>query len=171
MRPPTPLAATITDEYERPVADLIRPYTELDGDTLGSIVGVPFDTSILGRQGAKLGPGVVRQGLNACLCYEPGLGVDLSEAPRIADYGDVEVVQTNVDETWDRVSAVVAELLSSGKPLAVIGGNPWEWLAVIPRLAGPMLELNARGEECDSPTGRAARCPAGSRAPWRASSA
>jgi formimidoylglutamase len=123
MRPPAPLSATIVDEYERPVADLIRPYTELDGDTLGSIVGIPFDTSILGRQGAKLGPGAVRQGLNSCLCYEPGLGVDLSEAPRIADYGDIDVVQTNVDETWDRVSAVVADLLSAGKPLAVIGGD------------------------------------------------
>ncbi len=123
MRPPAPMAATIVDEYESPIADLIRPHTELDGDVLGAIVGIPFDTSILGRQGAKLGPSAVRQGLNSCLCYEPSLGVDLSQAPRVADYGDVDVIQTNVDETWDRVSDVVAELVGFGKPLAVIGGD------------------------------------------------
>jgi formimidoylglutamase len=123
MRPPAALAATIVDEYESPVADLIRPHHELEGDVLGSIVGVPFDTSILGRQGAKLGPKAVREGLNACLCYEPGLGVNLAEAPRIADYGDVDVVQTNVDETWDRVSMVIDELVKFGRPLAVIGGD------------------------------------------------
>jgi formimidoylglutamase len=123
MRPPAPLAATIVDEYERPIADLIRPHDEIDGEPLGSIVGIPFDTSILGRQGAKLGPAAVRAGFNACLCYEPGLGVDLADAPRVADYGDVDVVQTNVDETWDRVSNVVAELVGFGRPLAVIGGD------------------------------------------------
>jgi agmatinase len=64
----------------------------------------------------------VREGLNACLSYEPGLGVDLSQT-RIADYGDVDVIQTNVDETWDRVSAVVAALVGFGLPLAVIGGD------------------------------------------------
>jgi formimidoylglutamase len=123
MRPPAPLSATIVDEYEAPVADLIRPHTELDGDVLGSIVGIPFDTSILGRQGAKLGPAAIRDGLNSCLCYEPGLGVDLSEAPRVADYGDVDVMQTDVDETWDRVSNTVEELIGFGRPLAVMGGD------------------------------------------------
>jgi len=123
MRPPTPLAATIVDEYERPVAELIRPYDQIDGEPLGSILGIPFDSSILGRQGAKAGPAAVRGGFSGCLCYEPGLGVDLADAPRVADYGDVDVMQTNVDETWDRVSNVVAELVGFGRPLAVIGGD------------------------------------------------
>ncbi|HEY4427984.1 MAG TPA: agmatinase family protein, partial [Solirubrobacteraceae bacterium] len=123
MRPPAPLVATIADDYERPVAELIRPHDEIDGEPLGSILGIPFDSSILGRQGAKLGPAAVRAGFNACLCYEPGLGVDLAGAPRVADYGDVDVVQTNVDETWDRVSLVVQELIGFGRPLAVIGGD------------------------------------------------
>ena len=123
MRPPAALGAMIADEFEAPVADLIRPHMEVGDSVLGAIVGVPFDTSILGRQGAKLGPRSVREGLNACLCYEPGIEVDLSKAPRIADYGDIDVIQTNVDETWDRVSAVIAELVGFGKPLVVIGGD------------------------------------------------
>jgi formimidoylglutamase len=123
MRPPAPLHSTITDQWEAPIADLIRPVDEVDGEPLAAILGIPFDTSILGRQGAKLGPAAVRSGLNSCLCYEPGLGVDLAPAPRVADYGDVDIVQSDTDETWDRVTAVVSALVGFGRPLAVIGGD------------------------------------------------
>jgi formiminoglutamase len=120
---PTPLAATITDEYERPIADLIRPRTEIDGEPFASLVGIPFDTSIAGRRGAKSGPASVRAGLNSCLCYEPGLEVDLADAPRVADYGDVDVKFTNVDETWEMVSDVIQGLVALKRPLVTIGGD------------------------------------------------
>lgn len=123
LLPPTPLAPVIVDEYERPIADLVRPASEVDGSPLASIVGVPFDTSIMGRRGAKSGPAAVRQGLNSCLCYEPGLDVDLSEAPRVADFGDVDVVHTDVDETWNRVTEVIEALVRLERPLVTIGGD------------------------------------------------
>lgn len=123
LLPPTPLSAAIVDEYERPVADLVRPAAEIEGEPLASIVGVPFDTSIMGRRGAKSGPASVRAGLNSCLCYEPGLEVDLSEAPRVADYGDVDVLHTEVDATWDRVSDAIEGLVALGRPLVTIGGD------------------------------------------------
>jgi agmatinase len=123
LLPPTPMAPAVRDEYERPVADLIRPAAEVEGDPLASILGIPFDTSIMGRRGAKSGPTTVREGLNACLCYEPGIDVDLSEAPRVADFGDVDVLHTNVDETWSRVTDVVEAIVRLGHPLVTIGGD------------------------------------------------
>jgi hypothetical protein len=56
-----PLSPLIRDEYERPVADLVRPAAEVEGDPLATILGVPFDTSIMGRRGAKGGPAAVRR--------------------------------------------------------------------------------------------------------------
>lgn len=123
LLPATPLAPAIRDEYERPVAELVRPASEVSGTPLASLVGVPFDTSIMGRRGAKSGPSAVRAGLNASLSYEPGIDVDLAEAPRVADYGDVDVLLTDVDETWDRVSDVVEALVGLGRPLVTIGGD------------------------------------------------
>lgn len=123
LLPAAPLAPAIVDEYEHPASELIRPAAELTDEPLASIVGVPFDTSILGRRGAKGGPAAVRTGLNASLLYEPGIEVDLSEAPRVADYGDVDVMHTDVDATWDRVSDVVEGLTKLGKPLVAIGGD------------------------------------------------
>lgn len=56
------------------------------------------------------------------LCYDAGLDVDLSRARRVADLGDVAVVQTDVDETWRRVSDVVSRL-PPRLPLVAIGGD------------------------------------------------
>src|SRR5690606_2174614 len=47
----------------------------------------------------------------------------LSEAPRVADYGDVDVVHTDVDATWDRVSDVLEALTRLGRPVVAIGGD------------------------------------------------
>ena len=119
---PPSLVPPVRDAYEAPAADVVRPAAEVV-DPLIHLLGVPFDVTILGRRGAKEGPAGVRRGFLTCLSYEPGLGVDLSTAPRIADVGDVDVLHTNVDATWDRVSAVVEALVGTGVPLAVVGGD------------------------------------------------
>ena len=97
-----PESATRT---EAPAADIVRPAGELD-DPLVHLLGIPFDVTILGRRGAKEGPAGVRGGFLTCLTYEPGLDIDLAVSRGIADVGDVDVLHTNVEGTWDRVSAV-----------------------------------------------------------------
>jgi formimidoylglutamase len=122
LLPPPALAPAVRDDYEAPAADVVRPAGEVD-DPLVNMVGVPFDASILGRRGAKGGPAGVRTGFLTCLAYEPGLGIDLSEARKIADHGDVDVLHTSVEGTWDRVSDVVEALAATGTPLVVLGGD------------------------------------------------
>jgi formimidoylglutamase len=123
LLPATPLAPMVPDDYDRPVSELVRPVAEVSGAPLASLVGVPFDTSILGRRGAKGGPAAVRQALAGSLAYEPGIDVDLAEAPRIADFGDVDVMHTDVDETWNRVTDVIEALTRLGHPVVTIGGD------------------------------------------------
>ncbi len=123
LHPAAPLAPGIVDPYERPGSELLRPAAEVETTPLANLVGVPFDTSIMGRRGAKSGPEAVRWGFNASLLYEPNLGVDLSGTPRIADYGDIDVMHTSVEQTWDRVSTVVEALIRLGQPLVTIGGD------------------------------------------------
>jgi agmatinase len=141
LLPAAELSPRILDEYERPVAELIRPASELD-EALLSVVGIPFDAAILGRRGAKDGPAAVRSALNGFLCYEPNLDIDLSTAKKVADFGDIDVLHTRIEETWDRVSEVVAALIRLPQPLLVIGGDhglTFPVLRAITRtLAGPI---------------------------------
>lgn len=134
LAPPS-LTPGVRDPYEAPTADVVRPAHEVDAP-LASLLGIPFDVTILGRRGAKEGPAGVRKGFLTCLSYEPGLGIDLS-TERIADLGDVDVLHTDVEGTWDRVSDVVAEVVGTGTPLAIIGGDHG--------LAFPVLRGVARG--------------------------
>ena len=120
--PPPSLAPGVRDPYEAPAADIVRPMSELE-DPLVHLLGIPFDVTILGRRGAKEGPAGVRRGFLTCLTYEPGLDIDLATSRGIADVGDVDVLHTNVEGTWDRVSAIVAALVGTGTPLVCIGGD------------------------------------------------
>jgi formimidoylglutamase len=102
----------------------VRPAAELATDEAGAaLVAIPFDTTTLGRGGSRHGPAAVRAALATSLCYDAGFGVDLSDAPRVADWGDVDVVHTDVDETWRRVSETVESLARTGLPLVVVGGD------------------------------------------------
>ena len=112
----------LPDKYDDPVAALVQPARDVE-QPLASLVGVPFDTTTLGRRGSKYGPGEIRRALSALLCYDPGFGVDLADARPVADHGDVDVVQTDVTETWRRISVAVSTIAELGAPLIVLGGD------------------------------------------------
>lgn len=123
LLPAPAMRPAVADEYEHPASELVRPAHEVEGAPLANLVGLPFDTSILGRRGAKQGPEAVRWGLNASLLYDPNIDVDLTDAPKIADFGDVDVMHTQVEPTWERVSEVTEALTRLGQPLIVLGGD------------------------------------------------
>jgi formimidoylglutamase len=120
--PAQPLAHPIPDEYDDQVAHLIRPANQVD-DPMAALVGIPFDTTTLGRRGSRFGPTEIRTALAGLLCYDPGFGVDLSGARPVADYGDVDVLQTEVEETWRRVSEVIKAITTPGVALIAMGGD------------------------------------------------
>lgn len=119
-----PLAPAVRDAFDQPVTDLIHlPRDPAATDALLSLVGVPFDTTTMGRRGSKHAPGAIRQALTGLLSYHGGFDVDLGNSGGLVDYGDVEVVDTDVAETWSRISAVTRVLAAQPRPLAVLGGD------------------------------------------------
>lgn len=115
----------------------MRPAAELAPDVAGAaLVGIPFDTTTLGRGGSRHGPAAVRAALATCLCYDAGFGIDLAGAPRVADWGDVDVVLTDVDESWRRVTDCVGSLARTGLPLVAIGGDHGLTFPILRGLAG-----------------------------------
>ncbi len=112
------------DPYDSGVAALL-----LDGEPQGavapvaSMVGVPFDTTTMGRRGAKHGPAGIREAFAGLLTYHAGYDSDLHGSGGIADYGDVRVVDTDVETTWARITEAVRVLASESRPLIVLGGD------------------------------------------------
>lgn len=88
-----------------------------------AIVGVPFDTAVLGRRGARFGPAAIRAALYRAYTWGGELGVDLAEDLRLADCGDVRVAHTSVERTHARLRRVVAAVAASGAVPCVLGGD------------------------------------------------
>ena len=123
-----------TDPFDRSIAEVVRPAGELAAPLL-SLVGIPFDTTTIGRRGAKEAPAGIRRALAGLYSYHAGYAVDVADGGGIADYGDVDVVATDVEQTWERVSEVTAALAAEGRPLAVLGGDHG---CMFPALRGAM---------------------------------
>jgi len=104
------------------VGDILRPF-DPEGEAEVGLVGIPSDRGVVShRQGARLAPQVVREGLLECSTYNLDLDVDISDL-RIVDCGDVEIVVNDFEETHRRVELALMPLFETGMTLLVIGGD------------------------------------------------
>ncbi len=83
--------------------------------------GVPYDKTSTFRSGSRLGPSALRDISANLELYSIRTGVDLEGVP-VHDMGDVDIVE-KLDDTLDRVRAVVTELRSRSKMSIMAGGE------------------------------------------------
>ena len=116
-------SVAIEDEYDTNVGEVITDAREADSADVG-IVGMPFDTGcVAGPRGSREGPSGVRAALTHGTCYNPELDVDIGEGIDVVDYGDVDVVHTDIRETHDRVERVLTAVTESDVVPFSIGGD------------------------------------------------
>ncbi|WP_017974551.1 agmatinase [Actinopolyspora halophila] len=97
-------------------------YSEVsDADAL--LWGVPFDTGVSYRPGARFGPGHVRQSSRLLRPYNPAVGVSPFAARQVADAGDVGVNPFDVAEAISTVESAAGEMSGTGRTLITIGGD------------------------------------------------
>jgi len=122
LLPPTPVGKFVPDKYDVEMADLIKPWQELNRADVG-IIGIPYDTSVLIRRGCRFGPEGVRSALAFSTSYEPGLDIDLTKGIAIADFGNIDPMHTDVLETHRRVELVMTEIRRLDVTPLAIGGD------------------------------------------------
>ena len=88
----------VPDEYDVGLSDIMVDWREAETADIG-LVGVPFDTAIMGRRGCRFGPQSVRNSLVFSNVYEPGIG------------------------THERIEKVVTAIFDQGVTPVIIGGD------------------------------------------------
>lgn len=121
LKPAAPIRP-IGDNIDRSAGLLLRPVGEVRYP-LASVIGIPFDTTTLGRRGAAQGPTAIRDAIAKCLSYNANWDVDLASGPGVVDLGDIDVVSTDVETTWERISEVARDTYLEGGPVVVFGGD------------------------------------------------
>ena len=87
------------------------------------VYGVPYDTGVTFRPGARFGPRAVRDASAYVKRYHVEHGVDVCDALSIADGGDAPVSPFELRRTLDTVGEFAVELGDEGSKLLAIGGD------------------------------------------------
>ncbi len=116
-----------------------------------AFLGVPFDLGTTLRPGARFGPQAIRtasawwpytsdDGTKAGGWYDLSLGRWILRGVTMADCGDVEIAATEITANLDRITRVVAGVLSAGSFPVIVGGDHAITFPVVRALAdhGPL---------------------------------
>ena len=87
------------------------------------VAGVPFDSGVSYRPGARFGPSHVRESSRLLRPYHPALDVSPFEIAQVADAGDISANPFNIIEAIEAVEAAALDLTAGGASLLTIGGD------------------------------------------------
>ncbi|MGN9840439.1 agmatinase [Nonomuraea sp. H19] len=110
-----------------------------------AVVGVPFDTGVSYRPGARFGPAAVREASRLLRPYHPELDVSPFEHVQVADAGDIACNPFNIEEAVETIADAASELLAGGAKPVTIGGDhtiALPLLRAISRVHGPVALLH-----------------------------
>lgn len=110
-----------------------------------AVVGVPFDSGVTYRPGARFGPMAVRQASRLLRAYHPGLDVHPFAAQQVADAGDIACTPFDIARAIGEIEDGAGELLASAGHLLAIGGDhtiSLPLLRAIARRFGPIALLH-----------------------------
>jgi len=87
------------------------------------IAGVPFDSGVSYRPGARFGPAHIRESSRLLRPYNPAAGVSPFTDLQVADAGDVAVNPFSIEEAIAAVERAARQLLEAAGFLLTLGGD------------------------------------------------
>jgi agmatinase len=88
-----------------------------------AVVGIPFDSGVTYRPGARFGPNAVRNASRLLRSYHPGLDVQPFAAQQVADAGDIACNPFDIAEAIGQIETGADALLERAGALLSIGGD------------------------------------------------
>ncbi len=99
------------------------PHVEISASYDVAIIGVPFDGGVSYRPGARFAPGKVREVSALGRSFNWARGEDLFARLKVADVGDCPTIPIDLNQTYLKIEAHFAKLLSFKKRFLAIGGD------------------------------------------------
>lgn len=93
------------------------------GKAAVAIAGIPFDSGVSYRPGARFGPTAVRNGSKLLRPYHPALQTHPMHVHQVADAGDIAVNPFDIAEAIAAVDRAARALLGQAGHLIAIGGD------------------------------------------------
>jgi agmatinase len=106
-----------------------------------AIVGVPFDTGVTYRPGARFGPAYIRQASRLLKPYNPALDVSPFAHQQVVDAGDLAFNPFDIPTAMRQIEDGAYELIRDGALLISLGGDhtiAYPLLKAVNRVHGPV---------------------------------
>lgn len=88
-----------------------------------AVVGVPFDTGVTYRPGARFGPAAIRQASRLLKPYHPALDVSPFAQAQVVDAGDIAANPFDIEVAVEQVRDGIADLLTTPRQRVVLLGG------------------------------------------------
>lgn len=88
-----------------------------------AIVGVPFDSGVSYRPGARFGPRAIRGASKMLRPYHPALDVEPFNAQQIVDAGDIATNPFDIEEAVQTIADAATSLYAKANRLITLGGD------------------------------------------------
>jgi len=124
-----------------------------------AVLGIPFDSMVTNRPGARFGPNAIRQSSIRGRNYSQQMEVGVYERLRCVDVGDVPVNPFDYAETFRQIESRVSELQQRGAAVVSLGGDHSVLLPILratnkkyPRLT--IIQFDAHSDTSDEGWGQ-----------------
>lgn len=116
--------ATVVPRYGgEPTFARLPRLSDLPGEADVAILGVPFDSGVSYRPGARFGPGHIRESSRLLRPYNPAAGVSPFAAQQVADAGDLGVNPFDIGEAIATIERGARSLLERAGRVLTLGGD------------------------------------------------
>ena len=140
-----PVDATVVPRFGGPSTFARLPRLDEVGRTDVAIVGVPFDSGVSYRPGARFGPAHVRTSSKLLRTYNPVQDVEPFAVQQVADAGDIACNPFDIEAAISQIDAGVREVLDVSNKLVTIGGDhtiALPLLRVMQEIHGPIAVVH-----------------------------
>jgi agmatinase len=144
-QPRGPVDATRVPRYAGPTTFARLPRLDEVARADVAVLGVPFDSGVSYRPGARFGPGHIRASSKLLRPYSPALDVEPFGVLQVADAGDVAVNPFDIAEAIASVETAATSLRADGTRLLTLGGDDTialPLLRAVGRDVGPVAVLH-----------------------------
>ncbi|TQO19450.1 agmatinase [Rhodoglobus vestalii] len=110
-----------------------------------AVVGVPFDSGVSYRPGARFGPAHVREASRLLRPYNPAQDISPFAVQQVADAGDIAANPFSIDDAVREIEAAALELATRADKIVTIGGDHTIALPLLRAVAqkhGPVAVLH-----------------------------
>lgn len=148
---PQPVDALVYPRFSGVPTFMRLPHIPRANELDIALIGIPFDGGTTYRPGPRFGPRNIRVQSAMIRPWNPVLKVNPFEKWRVGDYGDLSINPLSIEDTYQRITEQLGNVLRAGARPVCVGGDHSILLPILRAIHakfGPvaLVQLDAHGD-------------------------